>query len=73
MSIHHAFAARIVDHTGEGTLTDGSILWEVVTPGGDRIASCESEHGAQELEMALNLALTDWVGEDEGDRSVDAK
>lgn len=69
--IQHAFKAQVVDHTGEGTLTDGSVLWEVIMPGGDRLASCTKEDGARALEVALNLALTDWLEEDEDDRDVD--
>lgn len=72
MSIEHVFEARLVDHTGEGTLTDGGVLWEIVTPEGERIASCESAEAAKALEMTLNMALTEWVEEDESDRTVDA-
>lgn len=70
--IQHVFKAQLVDHTGEGTLTDGGVLWEIVTPDDERIASCESAEGAKALEMALNLTLTDWLEEDESDRTVDA-
>lgn len=70
--IQHVFRAQLVDHTGEGTLTDGSVLWEVITPEGERIGSCTKEAGAKALEMMLNLALTDWLEEDEDDHVVDA-
>lgn len=70
--IQHVFKAQVVDHTGKGTLTDGSVLWEIVTPEGERIASSTQESSARTLEMALNLALTDWLKEDEADRTVDA-
>lgn len=68
--IQHYFKAQVVDHTGEGTLTDGSIVWEVVNPDQERVASCTTEKGARDLEMALNLALTDWVEENEDDHVV---
>lgn len=67
--IYFAFEARVVDHTGDGTMTDGSVLWEVVTTDGDeRIASCSTQEAAEALEQSLNLALTDWCEEDENDR-----
>jgi len=70
--VQHVFEARLVDHTGDGTLTDGSVLWGVFSPDDERIASCSTEAAAQALEQALNLALTDWLEEDEVDRTVDA-
>lgn len=70
MDIQHAFTAQLVDHTGGGTLTDGSTLWEVVSRSGDRIGSCSTEEAAEDLAMALNLALTDWVEADESDRTA---
>lgn len=70
MNVQHAFKAQLVDHTGQGTLTDGGILWEIVSPEGERIASCTDEDAASELEQALNLALTDWAEADESDRVV---
>ncbi|WP_371763355.1 hypothetical protein [Massilia sp.] len=68
--IQHYFKAQIVDHTGDGTLTDGSVVWEVVNPDGERVASCSNEDAARKLEVDLNLLLTDWVEEDESDRVV---
>lgn len=68
--IQHYFKAQAVDHTGKGTLTDGSVVWEVVNPDKERVASCSDEKGARDLEMTLNLALTDWVEENEADRTV---
>jgi hypothetical protein len=70
--MEHVFTARLVDDTGEGTLTDGSVLWEVVSPTGERIASCEKGSSATALAETLNKALTDWVAQDESDRTVDA-
>ena len=70
-SIQNTFSARVVDHTGQGTLTDGGVLWEIVTPEGERIASCEKPGSADALEKALNMALTEWLEEDEEDRTVD--
>ena len=68
MNVLHKFQARLVDHTGEGTMTDGSILWEVVSDDGERVASCSTEGAAKDLEVALNIALTDWCEVDESDR-----
>jgi len=73
MSIEHVFSAQLVDHTGEGTLTDGSILWEIVTPEGERIASCTDPKAAEALEMTLNLALIDWAEQNKFDRTVDTQ
>lgn len=70
--IQQVFSAQLVDHTGKGTLTDGSVLWEVVTPEGERVASCTNAEAANKLEMALNMALTAWLEEDEADRTVEA-
>jgi len=72
MDIQHIFTAQLVDHSGSGTLTDGGVLWQVVTPDGERIASCTSAQAARELETSLNLVLTDWADADPSDRTVDA-
>jgi len=69
-NIKRAFTAQPVDHTGDGTLTDGSVLWEVVTPDGERIGDCSTQSAATELEVALNATLTTWVCADEGDRTA---
>jgi hypothetical protein len=53
MDIKHVFTARKVE------MTDGSELYEVVTPLGERVASATSERLVEEVEMALNMALTD--------------
>lgn len=64
------FRARLVDHTGEGTLTDGGILWEVVTPDDERVASCVKSEAARELAERLNGALETWACSDPSDRVV---
>lgn len=57
MSIEHFFSHRQVE------MSDNSQLWEVVTPDGERVASATTEEAVVEVEMALNLALTDAVEE----------
>ena len=71
MEIETTFKARLVDHTGEGTLTDGGVLWEIAL-GDERVASCTDELSATDLEMRLNNCLTDWQAENRSDRTVDA-
>lgn len=65
MSIKHFFYVRKVD------MSDGSDLYELVTPGAERVASASTEDPLQELEMTLNLALTD-VEESNSDVVVEA-
>lgn len=55
MSIKFVFVAREVE------MSDGSQLFELVTRYGDRIASSTSRAPMHDLEMALNLAVTDAV------------
>lgn len=65
MDIQHLFHAREVE------MSDGSVsLWEIVDDDGNRIASCTKEESALDLEMTLNMALTDWCEEDESDRQA---
>lgn len=71
MDIETTFKARLIDHTGEGTLTDGSVLWEIAL-GDERVASCTDEHSAVDLETRLNNCLSDWRAENPSDRTVDA-
>jgi hypothetical protein len=53
--IKHPFDVR------ENRLTDGSIIWEIYQDGSaQRLASAATKGEAEELEMALNLAVTDW-------------
>lgn len=40
-------------------LTDKSEFWDVITQGGERIASFENEFDADELAKNLNLVITD--------------
>lgn len=61
MNIQHYFAARFAPHF-VGT---GEVLWEVITPDGERVASTTREWAARDLEEALNMALTEWVEADE--------
>lgn len=53
MSIKHLFIARKVE------MSDHSELYELVTPLGERIASASTQEPMDDLEMALNMALTD--------------
>lgn len=63
MGIQHYFC------TNECVMTDGSgSVWEVTNQDGERVASCSSEDAAGELEMNLNMTLTDWCEADESDR-----
>lgn len=71
MDIETTFKARRVDHTGEGTLTDGGVLWEIAL-GDERVASCTDEQSASNLEMRLNNCLSNWRDENPSDRTVDA-
>lgn len=71
MDIETTFKARLVDHTGEGTLTDGGVLWEIAL-GDERVASCTDEQSATNLEMRLNNCLSNWRDENPADRTVDA-
>lgn len=60
--IKHYFSSN------QAEMTDGCDLWEVVTPGGERVATASNELKARELEMELNLALTDAA---EADSDID--
>jgi len=51
--IKHFFETRKVE------MTDDSELWELVTPDGERIAAASTEDALINLEIALNLAITD--------------
>lgn len=65
MNIQHAF------WTNEEVMTDGSgSVWELLSPDGERIASASTKDAIRELEIALNMELTDWLEEDESDRVV---
>jgi hypothetical protein len=48
----HVFIARHV------RLPDGTELWEVIAPGGERIAASDSETAARELALQLNVTVT---------------
>lgn len=52
--MEHTFMARQVE------MSDGSVLFEVVGPEMVRVATCTDEDAAEDLEMILNMALTDW-------------
>lgn len=65
MTIRHVFSVR------DETLTDNSKIFVLETPGGERIASASTEEALKDLEMALNLAITDAV-EANSDITVDA-
>lgn len=71
MDLETTFKARLVDHTGDGTLTDGGVLWEIAL-GDERVASCTDEQSASNLEMRLNNCLSNWRDENPSDRTVDA-
>lgn len=53
MSIQHFFTSRKVH------MSDGSDLWELVTPEGERVATATKESTLLDLEIFLNLGLTD--------------
>ncbi len=71
MAFETTFKAQVVDHTGEGTLTDGSVMCEVLG-GDDRLASCTDLASAQDLANRLNQCITKWRDENSSDRTVDA-
>jgi hypothetical protein len=68
--IQNLFKAQAVYDTGKGAITDGSILWEIVTPEGERIGACTMESSARTLETALNLALTYRPEEADANRTM---
>ena len=51
--IKHFFETRKVE------MSDNSELWELVTPDGERIAAASTEAALTDLEITLNLAITD--------------
>lgn len=53
--IKHFFETRKVE------MSDNSELWELVTPEGERVASATSEDVLTDLEITLNMAITDAV------------
>jgi hypothetical protein len=53
MSIQHYFVARKVE------MSDNSELYELVTPDGERVATATTQAAMDDLEVALNMALTD--------------
>lgn len=58
--------------TVKNVLSDNSVIWEVRQHGAEgRLASAATEAEAKELEMNLNLAVTDW-SERTTDNTVDA-
>ncbi len=64
------FTARLVDHTGQGTLSDGSVLWEVVAGDDERVADCTNEDAARALERVLNAEIAVWIAGDVDDRTT---
>lgn len=53
--IKHFFDTRKVE------MSDNSELWELVTPDGERVASATTEDALTDLEIALNMAITDAI------------
>lgn len=53
--ILHFFSTRPVE------MTDGSNLYELVTPDGERVAAASSEEALEDLEMTLNMELSEAV------------
>lgn len=51
--IKHFFETRKVE------MSDNSELWEIVTPDGERVAAASTQEALLDLEITLNLALTD--------------
>lgn len=45
-------------------MTDGGVLFEVVTPEGERIASCTNDAAAADLQAALGVTLALWEAVD---------
>ena len=73
MEIQHAFTHRKVE------MSDNSELWEVITEGGDRVATASTEDSILDVAMALDLCLTkcceqngDIVANTALDRALDA-
>lgn len=50
-------------------MTDGSELYEIVTPSGERVASATDSDALSELELELNAVLTE-AAEDNSDIDV---
>ena len=55
MDIKHVFTTRRVEHLE----AVGEELWELISPEGERIAAASTEEPLFQLEMALNMVLTD--------------
>jgi hypothetical protein len=55
MDIVHFFDTRKVE------MSDNSDIFELVTPDGERVASASTEGPLHDLEIALNLAITDAI------------
>jgi hypothetical protein len=53
MSIQHFFSTQPVEMTDDGK------LFEIITPGGEHVASATIEAKLKTLEIALNIALTE--------------
>lgn len=51
MPMLHVFTAR------QAPTTDGSVLWQVLTRGGERIAGSHFEASVQNLALALNVTV----------------
>lgn len=64
MSVLNFFSVRPVSHLNG--------LWEIITPDGERIASCGYEPAAFGLEERLNYALARWAEVDPHDRVINA-
>lgn len=52
MPMQHVFTAH------QAPTADGSVLWQVVTRGGERIAGSHFERPVQNLTLALNVTVS---------------
>lgn len=64
MEMHYFF------ETNEVEMSDGSELYEVVTPDGERVATTTDKIKAMDLEQRLNQELSEWAAEIGSDATV---
>lgn len=64
--IRRLFEAQEIDDEDD----DDHGKWEVIGPIGTRIATAPDEAAASDLEMRLNMELSDWADEDAENRKT---